>query len=241
MAKVPTRRTTKVTTTIKKPSIVEIIVGYLSKTPPGMLFLHLVWIVFATATISSGYIFAFHFTSLVSIYQDAHNIRNFNANLRLGTRQAQEITTNLQSLIETVGSNRAYVFRYHNGLAAVNGVPFFFQTMTHEVISPGTPRLMGFEQHLPASVGIMMSAQFMQNRCGIIEHANTDPDSRNYWYFLSRGATDIVRCPIFAANGDLFGFVGVDFTSDRDLAIDDVTNKVREAATTIGLIFAGNQ
>lgn len=241
MARTPIRRTTKVTTTIKKPSIIEIVVNYLSKTSPGMLFLHLLWIALATMVISCGYIFAFHFTSLVNIYQEAHNIRNFNVNLRLGARQAQEIETSLQRLNEDAKSNRAYVVRYHNGLAAVNGVPFFFQTMTHEAISPGTPRLMEFEQHLPASVGAMMSAQFLQNRCAILENANSDQNSRNYWYFISRGATDIIRCPIYAANGDLFGYVGVDFTSDRDVDIPNVTNLVRETATAIGGIFASSR
>ena len=228
--------------TNKKTPLAEIFLGYLSRTPPGILFLHLLWIVVASCALSSSYILAFHFTSLVTIYEEAHNIRNFSSNLRLTSKQDQDINTALNELLGSSNANRAYVFRYHNGLAAVSGVPFFFQTNTHEVISPGTSRVIQFEQHIPASINIAMNNQFMMNRCAMVSHADEDKDSQNYWYFQNRSAKSLVRCPIFMGNGDLFGFVGIDFSDPIDAArLAHLSESVKAASTAIGLIFSSKQ
>ena len=146
---------------IDKKTIAEILVRYLSSTTPVMLFIHLLWLMVICAVLSTTYVVSFHFTSLLSVYQDAHNIQNFNNNLLSSKKQDGNVNSILEELLESSKANRAYVFRYHNGLAAVSGVPFFFQSNTHEVISPGTPRVIQFEQHIPASINIAISNQFM--------------------------------------------------------------------------------
>lgn len=223
-----------------KKRLAEIFIGYLSNTPPYLMLFHLFWLVVAAVALSGAYVVSFHFTSVLGIYQEAHSIRNFGQNLMLSARQDQEIGTALQSLLSSTKSNRAYVFRYHNGLAAVNSVPFFFQTMTHEVISPGTPRVIRFEQRVPASMNLAVSNRFVQNRCATIEHADDDRDSQNYWYFQIRGARALVRCPIFMENGDLFGFIGIDYTdeTESDVSLETATTKTREAAIELARIFS---
>lgn len=222
-----------------KKGVAEIIINYLATTSPKYLFIHLVWMIIASCALSSSYIFAFHFTSLLAIYQEAHNIRNFNPNLRASSKQGADINEALRKLLETVGGNRAYVFRYHNGLAAVNGVPFFFQTNTHEVISPGTSRVMLFEQHIPASMNLAINNQFVQNRCVVVPRTDIDRDSQHYWFFQNRAAKSLVRCPIFMGNGDLFGFVGVDFINEVDhQLLQSIEETARSTASSIATIFA---
>ena len=225
--------------TNKKTPLAEIFLGYLNRTPLGVLFLHLLWIVVASCALSSSYILAFHFTSLVMIYEEAHNIRNFGNNLRLTAKQDHDINTALSELLASSTASRAYVFRYHNGLAAVNGVPFFFQTNTHEVISPGTSRVIQFEQHIPASIDIAMNNQFVSNRCAMVSNTHADRDSQNYWYFQNRSAKSLIRCPIFMGNGDLFGFAGVDFAESIDAArLAHIGESVKALAAAIGVIFS---
>lgn len=220
-------------------SMFEIFIRYLSKTAPGLLFLHLVWLIIVSAVLSTSYIFAFHFTSLLNIYQEAHNIRNFSANLMVSASQDRDINNALHTLLDQTHSNRAYISRYHNGLAAVNGVPFFFQTLTHEVITPGTPRVMQFEQHVPASINIAMNNQFMQNRCAIVVNSDSDRDSQNYWYYQIRNAKHLIRCPIYMANGDLFGFIGIDYVSNTtNINMEQMRDRVKEMSSTISSIFA---
>ena len=222
-----------------KRSVAEIIINYLATTSPKYLFIHLIWMVIASCALSSSYIFAFHFTSLLAIYQEAHNIRNFNPNLRASSKQDADIDAALRRLLETSGANRAYVFRYHNGLAAVNGVPFFFQTNTHEVISPGTSRVMPFEQHIPASMNLAINNQFVQNHCVVVPRTDVDLDSQHYWFFQNRSAKSLVRCPIFMGNGDLFGFVGIDFINEVDRhLLPSIEETTRSTASSIAAIFA---
>lgn len=223
----------------RKKSIAEVFIDYLSRTPPGLLFMHLLWIIVASCALSTSYIMAFHFTSLVNIYNEAHNIRNFSQNLQVGARKDQEIQNVLSGLLEATGSNRAYVYRYHNGLAAVSGVPFFFQTVTHEVISPGATRVMQYEQRIPASINLAINNRFAQNMCARVEHADEDRDSQNYWYFQTRQARALVRCPIFMQNGDLFGFVGIDYTNNVPTEqLITAEERMKAAAVVISSIFS---
>ena len=223
----------------QKPSILELLFRYLYKTSPKLMFIHLAWLIIASCVISLSYIAAFHFTSLIGIYREAHNIENFSSNLRSSARQDQQIQTILQALLDGTNSKRAYVFRYHNGLAAISGVPFFFQTMTHEVISPGISRLVQFEQRIPASINIAVNNQFADNQCAVILNTELDINSQNHWYFQTRGAKSLIRCPIFVSTGDLFGFVGVDYhhNINEDQIAQDLP-RVREAATQIAQQFA---
>lgn len=227
------------TPTIKNSGIAEILVNYLLVTKPVMLFLHLVWLTIVCVILSLTYVLAFHFTSLVTVYQEAHNVQNFNTNLIFSVRQDAEINNMLTDLMSQSKANRAYVFRYHNGLAAISGVPFFFQSNTHEVISPGTPRVVQFEQRIPASINLAISNQFMQNRCAIISKADEDKDSQNYWFYQNRGAKSLIRCPIFMSTGDLFGFIGVDYLEQHDIhELETIANRVKSSAGALSSVFA---
>ena len=159
---------------------------------------------------------SFHFTSLVHIYDEAHNIKQFSTNLRLSAKIDTEIQDILNKMLADSHSNRSYLFRYHNGLAAVNGIPFFFQTNTHEVISPGTQRLMQFYQRIPASLTPMMNQKFAQNECVVLNHIDKSTDIQLLYFYQSRNTKAMIRCPIFMGDGDLWGFVGIDFSNEQN-------------------------
>lgn len=224
--------------TNEKRSLPELFFTYLTITRPLILLFHLIWLLLASCVLSTAYILAFHFTSVVSIYKDAHSVTSFGQDIMRSAHQDQSIELRLKEILESSRANRAYIYRYHNGLAAVNGIPFFFQTLTHEVISPGTPRIMQFAQRMPASIDIALSNQFVQNQCGIIENTVDDPNSQNYWYFRTYRTSSLVRCPIFMPNGDLFGFVGVDYLERMDAqTLATVANRLKDSANQIATIF----
>jgi hypothetical protein len=189
--------------------------------------------------LSVTYIGAFHTTDLINFYQEAHNIKNFNTNLILSAKQDRGINEILEELVTTTRANRAYIFRYHNGLAAVSGVPFFFQTNTHEVIAPGTARVLQFEQHIPASINLAISNQFLANKCAVVAQADSDKDSQNYYFYQVRAAKSLIRCPIFMNNGDLFGFVGIDYLAKQDeKTLETALAQVRVQSNTLAGVFA---
>jgi hypothetical protein len=221
----------------KKIQIIHLFFDYLKNTKPLLLLFHLVYVTLICAIFSTGYVVAFHWTSLIRIYDEAHSIQSFSANLKTSVETDNEIKMALDKLNKQTGGIRAYVYRYHNGLAAISGVPFFFQTMTHEVISPGTSRLMQYEQRIPVGISMNINHAFVENHCAVIPHADADPQHQDYYFFQSRGSRSLIRCPIYMSNGDLFGFIGVDFANDiKD--IKDVTKLIEGSAESIGKYFA---
>jgi hypothetical protein len=222
--------------------VVDSILKYLSRTSPFMLAVHLIYISIASMFLSSAYVVSFHWDSLIRIYEEAHSIQSFSANLKTSVENDNRIYTDLNVVLADTKGMRASVYRYHNGLAAISGVPFFFQTMTHEVIAPGASRIMGFEQRIPAGIHMKINNEFIQNKCAIINNTDKDPSNQDYYFYQSRNAKALIRCPIYMDNGDLFGFVGVDFSKDLSAVTADSTVKdvetIKRAADSIGKLFA---
>ena len=221
----------------KQATLAQVVVDYLSRTRPIMLLVHLIYIAAVTAIFATAYVVAFHFTSLITVYEEAHSISSFSYNLKTSVENDNSIYRNLNRLLTDGNGMRAYVYRYHNGLAAISGVPFFFQTMTHEVISPGTSRIMNFEQRIPASIHMAINNQFVNDKCAVIKNADQDKENQDYYFWMSRNAKHLIRCPIYMTNGDLFGFVGVDYSTDiSDLSAAE--RSVKDTAKEIGKLFA---
>lgn len=218
----------------KKEAMLKIVVDYLRKTPPWLLLVHLVYIAAIAAVLSVSYVVSFHWQSLVKIYEEAHSIENFSANLKTSVEAQNQINFGLGKALSDLSGMRAYVYRYHNGLAAISGVPFFFQSNTNEVISPGTSRLMQFEQRIPVGIHMAINMAFVENRCAIVRNADKNRNDQNYYFWQTRGARSVVRCPIYMPNGDLFGFVGMDFIGDMQderMVVDRLTALSKEFAT----------
>lgn len=220
-----------------KKTLMQLLVEYLSETSPVMLLIHLLYIIMVCATLSISYVVAFHWSTVFQIYSDAHDIKRFGTNLKTSVENDNKLNDLLTDIMTQTDGIRAYIYRYHNGLAAINSVPFFFQTNTHEVISPGTARLLPYEQRIPASFNPVINNHFVKNQCAVVLDADKDPNSQNYYYFQSRQAHSFVRCPIYMPNGDLFGFVGVDYSKG---AIDSekVSQLIGDAADKMGVIFS---
>lgn len=225
-----------------KISIIEVFLRYLTRTHPLLLVFHLFWILSACSILSISYVMAFHFTSLVHIYEEANHVNNFSKNLKTNVKVDAKINAVLNKLLTDTNSNRTYLFRYHNGLAAVNGVPFFFQTNTHEVISPGTQRLLRFYERIPASLTPAMNQKFAQNECVMMNKIDKADDIQVLYFYQSRNTKAMVRCPIFMNNGDLFGFIGIDYVNDQSLdKLKESKTLVMSAASEIANIYTSEK
>jgi len=91
---------------------------------------------------------------------------------------------------------------------------------------------------LPSSLIQHQNIEFMEHKCVVLNNINADPNSANYWLFETRNAMAIIRCPFYTSNGDLVGFVGVDYTqatSSHDLTKSK--EDVVKTAINLGFIF----
>lgn len=225
--------------TYMEPSITQAILEYLRQTSIGKLFLHLISVSVVCAVLSICYVMAFHFSSLFDVYTEAHNIHKFPSHLQSNMHSDAEIDNILQKLLQESHANRGYAYRYHNGLAAISGVPFFFQSMIYEVITPGTTRISPYEQRLPASMTPSINYMFVQNKCFVANNMDRTDHVLNYM-FQTHSAKSMIRCPVYLNNGDLFALVGIDYT-DRSRVPDDAQPLVINAAQEISKVFTNIQ
>lgn len=216
--------------------VISSLLEYLKVTSIGKICLHFLFIVLVFATLTASYVLSFHFTSLVTIYQEAHDIKHFGNNIQGSIVVGIKLDQVLQGLIQETHSNRAYVYRYHNGLSAINNIPFFFQSLIYENISPGTSRIMSLEQRLPVAMTPTINSQFVQNKCAITQDMDHNDNILNFINQVGSAKT-MIRCPIFMDNGDLFGFIGIDYILN---SAEDTTHDaelVKIASDQMTLLF----
>lgn len=218
--------------------MVDNIIKYLKVTPPWKMFMHLVWLLCLLMILSSTYIITFHFQPVVTLIQRSQSLSYFSEHLQTSIAIDQQINALIQPLLSTSNASRSYVFRYHNGIPSVNNVPFMFHSMTHEWIKPGTSRVVMFSQRLPTGILGQQNADMIRRRCVAVNYLDRTPESIYGWHYYMRGAIAVVRCPFFSAQGDLLGFVGIDFNeriSDSDL-VSAVTTTL-SASERLSIIF----
>jgi hypothetical protein len=221
----------------KKLSLLQLVAEYLNRTRPLIMMFHLFYLSGLALVFAVAYVIAFHWTSLVTLYEEAHSVSTFSTNLKINVEHDNEIGMALSKVLEETHGMRAYIYRYHNGLAAISGVPFFFQTMTHEIISQGAARIIRFEQRIPVGIHLAVNNQFINNKCAIIIKTDADINSQDYLFYQNHAAKAVIQCPIYMPNGDLFGYVGVDYPKELDKTGDDAV-QVKTATDHIASLFA---
>ena len=71
----------------------------------------------------------------------------------------------------------------------------------------------------------------------LISDTRHDQNSQDYYFYESRNAVAVMRCPIYMENGDLFGFVGIDW-NHIEAADPKNTAELENAAKSISHIYS---
>lgn len=195
-------------------TIIELLLRYFKSVHPLRMLWHLVWIMMVLCMLSITYIVTFHFQPVVDLWQRSRSMQHFTHELTTSIHVDTRITEELQRALTHMRADRTYVFRYHNGIPAVGGIPFIFHTNTHEVIRPGVNRVISLMQRIPSSINVHMNQEFAKGKCILLTDIDTDATGHDYWYYQARGARHMIRCPIYSRHGDLIGFVGADYVQE---------------------------
>lgn len=219
-------------------SVLELLFRYFRTVHPLKMAWHLIWIMAVLAMLSITYIVSFHFLPVMELWQRSRSFDHFRTELSTSVAVDHQVNTELQQVLQRTHADRAYVFRYHNGIPAVGGVPFIFHTNTHEVIRPGVNRVISLMQRIPSSINVHMNQEFIQNRCVTLNDLDLDTTGHDYWYYQSRGSIHLVRCAFYTTQGDLLGFVGLDYVNrSNPVSLDQVSSQLRESAQRLGIMF----
>lgn len=218
--------------------IIRLFLTYLRTVHPLKMVLHLLVVFCLLSMLSFSYILAFHFEPVFELWQRSRSMNTFAKELQVSVAVDTQVNQSLNQLLSSTSANRAYVFRFHNGIPSPNSVPFIFHTNTHEVIKPGTNRVINYGQRLPSSLISGMSSEFLKRKCVSYFNINQRTDSNLYWFYESRAAVHMTRCAIFSKTGDLLGFVGVDYTEYGPVTLVRTNEEsVRQAAEQLSRIF----
>jgi hypothetical protein len=218
--------------------IVALLLKYFKVMHPLRMLWHLLWLTLVLMVCSLSYILTFHFEPVMDLYQRSRSFEHFQNELTTSMAIDTQINEELSILLRVTNSERVYVFRYHNGIPAVAGIPFIFHTNTHEVIKPGVNRVIGLMQRIPSSINVHMNQEFAARKCVILQDIDLDSTGTDYWFFQSRGARHMIRCAFYSRQGDLLGFVGVDYlSSDQREHLHRHHDIIRETAIRIGIIL----
>jgi hypothetical protein len=222
-------------------SVLQLFLRYFKTVHPVRMFLHLVWLACLMIMGSMTYIITFHFQPVMDSWQKSRSINHFKTELHTSIAIDTKVTQELSSLLNETQSDRSYVFRFHNGIPSVAGVPFIFQSNTHEIIRAGVSRVILFSQRIPSSLNSHSNQEFTKRQCVTFTNLDDDLNSINHWYFQTRQARSMLRCPIFTRDGDIVGFVGLDWLQDaRAESLQDADRKIKSSAATLGKIFDQN-
>lgn len=222
-------------------SILSILLKYVKSASIGRMFAHLVWLSCLLLVCSLTYILTFHFQPVMEAWQKSQSINHFKSELSSSIALDTKINQELLLLLEDTQSDRSYVFRFHNGIPSVSGVPFIFHTNTHEIIRAGVTRVILFGQRIPSSLNSQSNQEFTQRQCVTFIHLDDNQNSIHYWYFETRQARSMLRCPIFTRDGDIVGFVGLDWLQDANQqTLKDGERKIKASAAKLGQIFDKN-
>lgn len=218
-------------------SVLEILYKYFRTVHPLKMLWHLVWIMLVLCMLSITYIVTFHFLPVMDLWQRSRSFEHFRTELSTSVAIDHLINQELERILNLTEADRAYVFRYHNGIPAVGGVPFIFHTNTHEVIRPGVNRVISLMQRIPSSINVHMNREFLQNHCVVLKDLDLDTTGHDYWYYQARGSIHMVRCAFYSAQGDLLGFVGLDYLNrNTSIEFDQKVQQLRHSAATISQI-----
>lgn len=221
--------------------ILQIVLKYLKTVPPLKMAWHLAWLFCMLCMLSVTYIVTFNFKPILDHWERSRSFEHFRSEMSNSITVDARVNHELGNLMQATRADRAYIFRYHNGIPSVAGVPFMFHSNTHEVIKPGTSRVIMFNQRLPSSLNVGMNMEFSKNNCVSFHNLNEHVDSVNYWYWQTRGAHNMIRCAIYTRNGDILGFVGLDYIStlsDHDSAENEL--KLKASAALLSRLFETN-
>jgi hypothetical protein len=221
--------------------ILKIIIKYLKSVPPLKMAWHLAWIFCMLCMLSITYIITFNFKPIMDHWERSRSIEHFRSEMSNSIAVDARVNNELNNILQATRADRAYIFRYHNGIPAVAGVPFMFHSNTHEVIRPGTSRVIMFNQRLPSSLNVSMNVEFSKNNCVIYNGLSERVDGVNHWYWQTRGSHSMIRCAIYTRSGDMLGFVGLDYIAnptDHDHADNEL--KLKASAVLLSRLFETN-
>lgn len=142
----------------------------------------------------------------------------------------KELEFYLTEILKTTNANRVSLFRYHNGGKDYNGRSFLRMSMTNEVVKGGTALIQPQSQNLFRSMFFSLVHSLEDNGCDYIEDIENlrDVDNGLYGYLKNFGIESKYTIAVHNDQGDIVGFITLDFASKTDCIPKEVEACLQE-------------
>lgn len=160
--------------------------------------------------------------------------KNHQKELEHITFKNAEIIKVLQGVMSDLGSDRAYVFEFHNGDYFSSGMPMQKFTCTYEVVSdgvsaechnPGEYRMSNYNDYISSMV---------HKRDYIVQNvSNMKSDALLKALLTKKGVKSLYNIPIKTFGGRTIGFIGLDYVKQEISLSEEQINCLRSAAKII--------
>jgi hypothetical protein len=169
---------------------------------------------------------------LTTILQQKKSPSQFNQQLLLQTEMSMRIETFLCELAETLNADRAWVTQFHNGGQLISGIPFLYQTRTHEICRNGVLRQLHNYQHMSVSYTSWRCNKIAKHETIIIDDIENFSENEQL-QLKSEGIQAAITLGIYDTQGNPLGYIGVDFVLDKPEITQGMVSVVNRAAGRI--------
>jgi hypothetical protein len=197
----------------------------IKQNPYASFFAVLIILLLMGSTIISYYAFV-KIKNLEQIEENGHvSQEELQADLEKTVRNHDLVSEQLNNLLIETSADRAFVTRFHNSYTDVAGKHFYYFSITNEVTSPGTSRVIDDMQYQHISKINSCMKQFILGECNYFNVVDMADESKREG-FEDRGIKAVANCPVYDIDKlYLQGFVGVHYVKNElpeDLDIEDI-------------------
>ena len=124
------------------------------------------------------------------------------------------INDGLSELLDNTSADRAYIFRFHNGVTYYTGSHKSRMSCDYEVVSRGISSEAQRLQNIPTALYIDWISEVIANRM-IHPDVNKVSDSRARQSLIQQGIKGLAVMPYYR-EGNLVALIGVDYVTTKD-------------------------
>jgi len=205
--------------------------------PARMLINSIVFLIMVT-WLGTVLLITLNFDTVMYLYNQYSNDKGVKMDRALVTSNQLHNVISEQRL--TMGVDRLYISKFHNGKVDLDGTHFIFFSRVSESVGPGVSTEIHNTQNLPLSIFPGMVNSLLSHKCYYANLANSNVE--NAHFFEVQGVKSTIICPIYDSNDRLIGVIGSEsvlgIVNDEDA--QDLTASLTILGQVVGDIMSSN-
>ena len=192
----------------------EPIFNYLQNTSLYKIFFTSIICIVTIFMIALIYVGVDNFEKVMTIIDHPTTSEELDKELEDNIKRNLKINILLSRVLDETESDRATLFKFHNGKSGLNGVAFLFYSASHQQIAIGTSNSITDLQEIHLSIDPVGLQKLLEKKCYLTTSNTTNLLLRN---IMNKVGTKLdIKCPVYA-NNYLIGFISISYTRRQEV------------------------